>query len=96
MVSRTIGGKVENFPDQETARKVGIGYTVVAAEAIRDRLLAEHSSKPDGQQKKQPFRFVYCSGAGSERNQHAKLWIQSETRKIKVSLQSLIVYLISL
>jgi len=73
---RAIGGKVEASPDPETARKVGIGYALVAAETFRDRLAA--SAAPH-----KPFRFVFCSAWGAETNQNAKLWVQAQTRKIK-------------
>lgn len=73
---RTIGEDVEHANDPEAAKKVGIGYTLIAAEAFRERL-APSVPKP-------PFRFVYCSVRGAVRDQNAKLWVQGESRKIKV------------
>lgn len=72
---------MDDFSDQETAKKVSIGYPVVAAEAFRDKLCPSLPTK-------QPFRFVYCSSWGAERNQNAKLWMHSETRKMKVCQNS--------
>lgn len=73
---RCIGGKVEDFPDIETAKKVQVHYTLAAANAFASRLLAK---APAG-----TFRFVFCSGAHAVRDENAHLWFQQETRRLKV------------
>lgn len=78
---RTIGGDIKKFEDVEMAKKVGIGYTCVAAQAFRDYLAGFAAPQ-------KPFRFVYCSARGAERDQHAKLWVQAENRKLKVRSNS--------
>ncbi|KAK4996474.1 hypothetical protein LTR66_003938, partial [Elasticomyces elasticus] len=58
-----LGGKATQFPDLETAQRVGISYTHSAAEAIAAHLgpgLAKRGKK---------FRFVYCSAWGAEPDQ---------------------------
>jgi hypothetical protein len=75
---RTVGGKVRDFPDIETARKVGIDHTLAAASAFATTLappLAKAGRK---------FPFVFCSGQGAEQKEDARVWLFSETRKIKV------------
>ena len=64
------------MPDNETARKVSIDYTLAAAKAFRE------ASEVAGDGKK--LRFVYLSGAAAERDQERSLWFIQEYRKIRV------------
>ena len=74
---RTVGGKVQDFPDLETARKVGVDHTLAAANAFATSLAPRLESG-------RKFAFVFCSGDGASRDPDTKLWIMSDTRKIKV------------
>ncbi|EXJ73591.1 uncharacterized protein A1O5_03353 [Cladophialophora psammophila CBS 110553] len=71
-----LGGKVEDFPDLETARKVGVNFTLTAAHAFVKGICP--SLQPG-----QRFRFVFCSGNGAEWGQDKRLWVFSDTRKLK-------------
>ena len=63
------------MPDNDTARKISIDYTLAAAKAF--------SQDPaNGAAKK--FRFVYCSGAAAERDQTKTLWFMQDYRRIRV------------
>lgn len=70
------------MPDNEMARKVSIDYTLAAVRAF-DQLLTPEKWGGD------KFRFVYCSGAASERNQTKPLWFAQEYRRIRVRCYSL-------
>lgn len=72
----TIGGKVEDFPDIETARKISVGFTLAAAEAFATSLAssAMHAER---------FKFVFCSGRGAEWDESKALWMFKDTRQIK-------------
>ena len=65
------------MPDNDTARRVSIEYTLAAARAFGQASAAEN-----GVAKK--FRFVYLSGSGSERNQTKPLWFMQDYRRIRV------------
>ncbi|KAL8388900.1 hypothetical protein RB595_009006 [Gaeumannomyces hyphopodioides] len=69
-----IGGRVSQFPDVDTARKVGVDYTLAAAKAFVDAKLAG-----DGK----ILRMVFCSGWLAEWNQEKPLRFMEHTRKIK-------------
>jgi hypothetical protein len=73
---RALGGKVEDFPDVQTARKVSVEYTLAAANAFAEKLLPKLVEKE--------FKFVFCSGAMAERDMEKTLYFMKETRKIKV------------
>lgn len=85
-----LGGPVKKFANLDEARRVGVNFPAHAAE-----MLARHvapglrpyegypGSPPRAGQKRFPFRFVYVSGWGAERDQFRKLWMFSDTRKIK-------------
>ena len=78
LLQRTVGGKVTDFPNIETARKVSIDYTLAAAQAFATNLapgLAEAGRK---------FSFVFCSGYGAEQKENARVWLYADSRKIKV------------
>ena len=65
------------MPDNETARKVSIDYTLAAAGAF-----GQDAALEDGKAKK--FRFVYCSGGAAERDQTRTLWFMQDYRRIRV------------
>ena len=64
------------MPDNDTARKVCVDYTIAAAKALIP--LAEEQ---DGKK----FRFVYLSGGAAERDQSRSLWFKGDYRRIRVS-----------
>lgn len=68
------------MPDDETARKVSIDYTLAAARAF-----AQNVSNQQGKK----FRFVYVSGGMAERDQKKPLWFAQSYRRIRVSYLSL-------
>lgn len=72
---RTLGLIPSKVPkrDDGTAKRVSIEYTLTAA-----RVFQEVCQKP--------FRFVYVSGAGTERDQSKSLWIMQDYRRIRVSI----------
>jgi hypothetical protein len=61
------------MPDNETARRVSVDYTLAAARVLQET--AENK-----------IRFVYCSGAGAERDHNKPLWLMQEYRRIRVCL----------
>lgn len=67
--SRTLGRA--RMPDNETARRISLEYTLAAARVFEETCL-------------KPFRFVYCSGAGAERDQTRPLWFMQNYRRIRV------------
>lgn len=73
--NRAIGGRVAQFPDVETARKIGVDYTLAAAKAFVEAKLAGEGNI---------FRMVFCSGWLAEWNQEKRLRFMEHTRKIKV------------
>jgi hypothetical protein len=79
--SRAIGGRVNQFPNLETAKKVGIDYTLTAAKAFASGVAP---LLPAGQ----AFRFVFCSGAYTEWDQTKFLAFLGDSRRIKVRLPS--------
>jgi hypothetical protein len=79
MIYGAIVGKVQDFPDVDTARKVQVDYTLAFADACVKTLVPASPTKN--------FRFVFCSGAGAVRNekQARSLWFMRDTRTLKVS-----------
>jgi hypothetical protein len=77
-MSRCIGGKVSDFPDYESAKRVQYDYTLAFAEAC------ERSIRPRNESGRQEFRFVFCSAAFAERDEKKGLWWGDDTRKLKV------------
>ncbi|KAM0451207.1 hypothetical protein ACHAPV_010053 [Trichoderma viride] len=72
-----IGGRVNQFNnDKELCRKVGVEYTLAAANAMLDHLA---DKVPSGKK----FRFVFCSGKYSEWNQKRPLLFMADSRRIK-------------
>ncbi|KAL7794387.1 hypothetical protein V8C37DRAFT_401410 [Trichoderma ceciliae] len=72
-----IGGKVNQFNnDKELCRKVGVEFTLTAANAML-KYLAD--KVPDGKK----FRFVFCSCKYSEWNQKRPLLFLADSRRIK-------------
>ena len=70
----------------EFNRRVNMDYTISAAKAFA-KSAALHTSGRQGKK----FRFVYCSGTFTERDQGKHLWIMSQNRKMRgeVELQLL-------
>ncbi|KAJ5650304.1 uncharacterized protein N7484_004027 [Penicillium longicatenatum] len=62
-------------PDDGTAKRVSIEYTLAAA-----RVFQEVCQKP--------FRFVYVSGAGTERDQSKSLWVMQDYRRIRGQVET--------
>lgn len=87
IISRCIGGKVSDFPDYGTAKRVQYDYTVAFAEAC------ERSIRPREESGQQEFRFVFCSGAFTERDQKKGLWWGDDTRKLKVLQRPFLCYI---
>lgn len=75
------------MPDDETARKVSIDYTLVAARAFAQNVSNQQDKK---------FRFVYVSGGMAERDQSKPLWFAQSYRRIRVRFLSLLYLLLSL
>ncbi|EJT72435.1 hypothetical protein GGTG_09301 [Gaeumannomyces tritici R3-111a-1] len=69
-----IGGRANQFPDVETARKVSVDYTLAAAKAFVDAKLAGEAKI---------FRMVFCSGWLAEWDQKKPLRFMEDSRKIK-------------
>jgi hypothetical protein len=78
LFQRTVGGQAQDFPNIETARKVGIDYTLAAANAFATTLAPRLGNTG------RKFPFVFCSGHGAEQKEDARVWLFSDTRKIKV------------
>ena len=76
----TAGGKVGDFPDLATARRVGIEQTLAAAKAFATNLAPQLGGRK--------FPFVFCKWDGAEQQKDARLWLFSDTRKIKVCARS--------
>ena len=66
---RTLGKA--RMPDNDTARRVSLDYTLTAARVVQETC-------------QKPFRFIYCSGAGAERDQTKSLWMMQDYRRIRV------------
>lgn len=74
----TIGGKVEDFPNLETAKKVSVDFTIGAAEVFARSLGVALNT---GRARK--FKFVFCSGRGALWDETKSLWMFGETRRLK-------------
>jgi hypothetical protein len=55
-----------------------VDYTLVAARAFANSIASQRASR--GGKK---FRFVYCSGTFTKKDQDKNLWIMSENRKMR-------------
>lgn len=71
-----VGGKVEDFPNLEAARKVSVSFTLAAAKAFATSLASSGI-------RVEKFKFVFCSGRGAERDGSKALWMFKDTRQIK-------------
>ncbi|MCJ1242994.1 hypothetical protein MMC30_000190 [Trapelia coarctata] len=69
------------MPDNATARKVSIDYTLAAAKAFGQ------DSAPENRKAKK-FRFVYLSGSGAERDQTKTLWFMQDYRRIRGQVEN--------
>ncbi|OQD87520.1 hypothetical protein PENANT_c005G10105 [Penicillium antarcticum] len=63
------------IPDNDTARRVSIDYTLTAARVFQDTC-------------QKPFRFIYCSGAAAERDQTKPLWFMQDYRRIRGQVET--------
>ena len=66
-------------PDNDTARRVSVDYTLAAAKAFT----------PEDSNGGGTFRFVYLSGAAAERDQTKPLWFMQDYRRIRVAFCTL-------
>lgn len=69
-----IGGPPSSFPNTDACEKANIDLPLEAAMAL---------SRSIGPDQTQPFRFIYLSVAGAERNPNVTLWTQAQLRKVK-------------
>ncbi|MCJ1397428.1 hypothetical protein MMC11_000621 [Xylographa trunciseda] len=72
-----IGGMNAKFSDPTTARTVNVEYTLAAAHFFAETLAP--SLAPSGKK----FRFVYCSGWGTENDLEKPLWWMQNSRRVK-------------
>jgi hypothetical protein len=82
LFDRAIGGKANDFPDVQTAKKVQVDFTLAAANAFVEKLLPALDEKI--------FNFVFCSGGMASRDQEKSLWILQDTRRLKVAALELL------
>lgn len=72
------GSSVSKFANQEEARNANVSLALGAAEAfVRDLIFQPSDAKA------KPFRFVYMSVSGAERDGFRSLWTNGAMRKIK-------------
>ncbi|KAJ5723995.1 hypothetical protein N7488_002030 [Penicillium malachiteum] len=73
----TLGMIPSKVPKNDVAstRRVSIEYTLTAA-----RVFEECGQKP--------FRFIYVSGAGAERDQEKPLWVMQDYRRLRGEVES--------
>ncbi|KAJ5611337.1 hypothetical protein N7510_008056 [Penicillium lagena] len=72
-VSRTLGKA--RMPDNETARRVSVDYTLAAVRALQETT-------------ENKIRFVYCSGAAAECDHNKPLWFMQEYRRIRGQVET--------
>ena len=65
------------FSDPSTARTVNVEYTLVAAHFFATKVA------PALSQTGKKFRFVYCSGWGTENDLKKPLWWMQDSRRVK-------------
>ncbi|CAL5873064.1 uncharacterized protein PFLUO_LOCUS7333 [Penicillium psychrofluorescens] len=63
------------MPDNETARRVSVDYTLAAALVLQE--MTDNK-----------IRFVYCSGAAAERDHNKPLWFMQEYRRIRGQVET--------
>lgn len=78
---RSIGTTPSKSGDLVAARRINVDYTKAAAETFANKLAPQLGEKTT-------FRFIYVSGAGTERNQDQKLWFAQDFRRMRVCLPS--------
>ncbi|KAJ6021054.1 hypothetical protein N7540_006558 [Penicillium herquei] len=61
--------------DEAGTRRVNIEYTLTAAQVFEERC-------------QKPFRFIYVSGAGAERDQNKPLWVMQDYRRLRGEVES--------
>ncbi|KAL8993111.1 MAG: hypothetical protein Q9169_006591 [Polycauliona sp. 2 TL-2023] len=77
------------MPDNETARKVCVEYTMAAAREMTDMAKAKTKVKKEGQEERErKFRFVYLSGGAAERDQTKALWFKGDYRRIRGQVEN--------
>jgi hypothetical protein len=76
-MSRTIGGRANQFPNLEAYKKVQVDFALAAARAFQEQLVPQ---LPEGK----TFRFVLCSGKFAEWDQKKPLHFMADTRRAKV------------
>ncbi|KAK4866977.1 hypothetical protein LT330_007718 [Penicillium expansum] len=64
-----------HMPDNDVARRVSLDYTLAAAQVFQETC-------------QKPFRFIYCSGAATERDQTKPLWFMQEYRRIRGQVEN--------
>lgn len=74
--------KIASYKNLEEAQKVGIQYPIQAAEKFAKFCAPEYMETQTGKNIV-PFRFIFMSIWGAERNQFKSLWIWNDSRKIK-------------
>nr|POE56525.1 hypothetical protein CFP56_33497 [Quercus suber] len=74
--------RVADYKSIDDARRVGVHYTVTAAETF-SKFLATGLHPDRAPKQKFPFRFIYISGYGAEQDQFRTLWMYSDSRKIR-------------
>jgi len=79
------------MPDNETNRRVSIGYTMAASKAFKTSFSSQQGTADD----KTKFRFIYLSGAAAERDQEKPLWLFRDNRRIRVFIFNLNIQLLS-
>ncbi|MCJ1416545.1 hypothetical protein MMC32_002883 [Xylographa parallela] len=72
-----IGGMNAKFSDPTTARTVNVEYTLAAAHFFATKVA------PAMSQTGKKFRFVYCSGWGTENDLKKPLWWMQDSRRVK-------------
>lgn len=77
IIRRAVGGMVKKVGDFKTAQKINVEYPLALAE-----LFVSHAALSTKDGKK--LRFVFTSGALTERDMNKTLWFLSESRKMKV------------
>ncbi|KAL2824312.1 hypothetical protein BDW59DRAFT_162650 [Aspergillus cavernicola] len=75
----TLG--IPGASDLDYYRRVNVGYTMAGVQAFTEHLIPYVKSGT-------PFRFLYCSGAATERDQERTLWLGSGVRKIRGQTES--------
>lgn len=72
------------MPDKDEAREICLDYTLAAARAFTP---SDPAAGASGSGK---LRFVYLSGAPSERDQSKGFWFMQDYRRIRVNLADLL------